>query len=623
MNAKELRNKYLSFFESKGHVIIPSASLVPQNDATVLFTTAGMQPLVPFLMGQTHPSGNRLANLQKCLRTGDIDEVGDNTHCTFFQMLGNWSLGDYFKEESIAWSYEFLTSKDWLNLPLEKLSFTVYEGGNGLEQDNVAIETWKAQGVPAEKITALGKDNFWSAGATGPCGPSSEIFYWTGDDDPKTQNPDEDERWVEIWNNVFMAYERYEDGSLTELAKQNIDTGMGFERTLAVLNGMKSPFETDLFTDIIGKVEILTGKSYSDNQKAMRIVADHMRASVFLIGDENPTTPGNVDQGYILRRFIRKSMIVLQKLGARAGSLGEVAQTIIDSYVEMYPELGERNSFIVKEVTNEETKFANTLEKGLLLLQRQIANGFLGQLRQKDVSAFEKFKGSNVIALLDHLSEYGFSEVSLKAKWLFDMFQSHGMPVEVTIEEIEGYGLTVLEKESLLAEFETLFKAHQDKSRAGAQQKFKGGLADTSEATVRLHTATHLLNEALRKVISRDIVQRGSNITPQRLRFDFKFERKLTADEVKAVEREVQKQIDAAHEITVEKMTPLKAQELGAQSEFGAKYPEQVTVYDIGPYSKEICMGPHVKNTSELGKFTIKKEESSASGIRRIKAVLA
>jgi alanyl-tRNA synthetase len=599
MNARELKQKYLDFFKSKDHVVIPSASLIPLNDSTVLFTTAGMQPLVPFLMGEKHPLGVRLVDIQKCLRTVDFENIGDNTHHTFFQMLGNWSLGDYFKKESIAWSFEFLTSPDWLNLPLNKLAFTVYEGKGNVPRDEESALLWKELGVPEGRIAYLGEDNFWSAGETGPCGPSSEIFYWSGDEEAPETFDEDDERWVEIWNNVFMTYNRKEDGELEALEMKNVDTGMGFERTLAVLDGKKSAYETDLFMPIIKQIEKLSGKKYyfqkgdlgleempecwETDMLSMRVIADHIRAAVFLMGDENGVTPSNVDQGYILRRLIRKAIRLGKLLGIEENFTSKLAEVVIEDYSESYPELKQNQEKILNGLRLEEEKFKVTLEKGLTKFSRMAEKG--------DINGTDAFL----------------------------LFQSYGFPIEMTEELAEEKGIKVDSKA-----FEEEYNKHQELSRKGAEQKFKGGLADDSEQTTKLHTTTHLLNEALKKVLKNpDIAQRGSNITPDRLRFDFNFDRKLTAEEKQAIEDEVNRVISEGMEVTREEMKTEDALKAGAHGEFGAKYPEKVSVYTIGKdYSKEICMGPHVKNTSELGKFKIKKEESSSAGVRRIKAVL-
>ncbi len=580
MKAKDLMDKYFEFFEKNGHVLIPSASIIPKDDPSVLFTTAGMQPLAPYFTGQKHPQGKRLVDVQKCMRTVDFENIGDNTHQTFFQMLGNWSLGDYFKEESIKWSFEFLTSKEWLGLPLEKLSFTVFEGDKTVAKDTEAAKIWESLGVPKEKITFLGEDNFWSAGETGPCGPSSEIFYWTGDENPKTQNPDEDERWVEIWNNVFMTYNKKEDGSIEELPNKNIDTGMGFERTLAVLSGKKSAYETDLFLPIIEKIEEVSGSKYTKHQKEMRIIADHVRAATFILGDDNAVTPSKVDAGYILRRLIRRAVRFGNMVGYEA-SLFDLAKVVVKKYSNLYPELKKNKKRIYSEIQKEEEKFKKTLEKGLREFEKMS--------KQKEISGKDAFL----------------------------LFQSYGFPLEMT-EEMADEKKIKVDTEAFFKEYEE----HQKLSRTGAEKKFKGGLADLSDGTIRLHTATHLLNEALRKVISKEIHQRGSNITPERLRFDFSFDRKLTAEEKKAVEDEVNRVIDLGLPVTRKELPIKEAEKLGAQKEFGAKYGDTVTVYSVGDYSIEFCGGPHVKNTKEIGHFKIIKEQSSSAGVRRIKAVV-
>ncbi len=577
MDPKTLREKYFKFFQSKEHTLIQSASLIPQNDASVLFTTAGMQPLAPYFLGEKHPKGVRVVDVQKCLRTVDIDEVGDNTHHTFFQMLGNWSFGDYFKKESIEWSFEFLTKELGINLSM--LAFTVYKGGNGLSKDDESADVWRSLGVSNDRLAYLGKDNFWSAGETGPCGPSSEIFYWTGDEKAPTKYDSEDERWVEIWNNVFMSYNRLKDGSLEELKQKNVDTGMGFERTLAVLNGKKSAYETELFSGVISKIEELSGKKYS-GQKEIRIIADHIRSAVFVLGDENSVTPSNVDRGYILRRLIRRAVRYGKVIGIDAMFLVQLAEIVIKEYSDYYSELNINQNLIVSELKKEEEKFALTLEKGL--------------------KEFEKMSSKDI-----------------SGKDAFLLFQSYGFPYEMTEELAAENGIKV-DQEA----FDKEFEQHQSTSRTAAAGKFKGGLSDDSEEVVRMHTATHLLLEALRRVVSDDIRQRGSNITPERLRFDFSFDRKLTDEEKKAVEDEVNRVIGLKLDVVRKEMPINEAEKLGAQKEFGAKYPDMVSVYFVGDYSKEFCGGPHVSNTSEIGKFKIKKEQSSSAGVRRIKAVI-
>ena len=580
MNAKELRDKYLSFFLSKDHVVIPSASLVPRDDPSVLFNTAGMQPLVPYLSGQPHPLGKRLVNIQKCLRTVDFENIGDNTHHTFFQMLGNWSLGDYFKKEAISWSFEFLTGKKWLNLPLKMLAFTVYEGDKTVPRDTESYELWKSLGVSVERIVFLGKDNFWIAGESGPCGPSTEMFYWTGDGNAPTKFDPNDNRWVEIWNDVFMQFNKGKDKSITPLKQKNVDTGMGFERTLAVLSGKKSAYETDLFQPVIKQIEKLSGKKYKDHQREIRIVADHVRAATFILGDDNAVTPSNVDRGYVLRRLIRRAVRYARLLGMQE-SLKVLAELVVKDYGDYYTELRQNKERVFTELQNEEQKFAQTLEKGLREFEKMADKG--------DISGKDAFL----------------------------LFQSYGFPLEMT-EELADEKKVKVDVEGFLAEFQK----HQELSRKGAEQKFKGGLADLSEATIRLHTATHLLNEALRKVIDPKIKQRGSNITPERLRFDFSFDRKLTQEEVKKVEDEVNRVIKKQMPVVCKEMTKEQAVKIGAEMEFGQKYPDKVTVYFMGDYSKEFCGGPHVKNTKEVGKFKIVKEEACSAGVRRIKAVV-
>ena len=585
MKATELKSKYLAFFKSKGHAIIPSASLVPENDPTVLFTTAGMHPLVPFLMGQPHPLGKRLTDVQKCVRTGDIDDVGDATHLTFFEMLGNWSLGDYFKKEAITWSYEFLTSKEWLAIPKDRLAFTCFAGDNDAPKDTESQQIWLSLGVPSERIAFLPKeDNWWGpAGLTGPCGPDTEIFFWKDNSTPapKVFDP-KDKCWVEIWNNVFMQYDKQTDGTFAPLAKKCVDTGMGVERTTLALQGKDNVYETEIFQPLFQKLNEIRGiETFAESSlKHYRIISDHIRTATFMLGDERPIVPSNTDRGYILRRLLRRTIRKMKDMNQNSSAA--LAEVVINQYKKEYPLLEEKKQFILDEIKKEEEKFRKTLDKGESRLQ-VLTEG------KKDISG----------------------------KDAFDLFQSYGYPLEMTIEAAKELGVQVDVKE-----FDKLFSEHQSKSRAGAEQKFKGGLADNSERTVRLHTATHLLNEALRKVVDKNIVQKGSNITAERARFDFNFDRKLTPEEVKAVEAEVNRVINLALPVTITEMSPDEAKAKGAQSEFGQKYPPKVTVYKMGDYSMEICMGPHVKNTKEVGKFTIQKEESSAARIRRIKATV-
>ena len=581
MNADKLQDKYFRFFKSKKHAVIPSASLVPVNDATVLFNTAGMQPLVPYLQGTKHPQGTRLVNVQKCLRTVDFENIGDNTHHTFFQMLGNWSLGDYFKKEAIEWSFEFLTGKQWLNIPLSVLAVTVFEGDKVIPRDEESYSLWCGLGMPEKRIAFVGKDNFWIAGETGPCGPSTEMFYWTGEGKAPERFDPSDLRWVEIWNDVFMAFQKREDGSVVPLKQKNVDTGMGLERTLAVLNGKKSAYETDLFLPIIQVIETMSRKKYSQEQRAMRIIADHIRASVFILGDENAVLPSNVDRGYILRRLIRRAIRYGKMIGITAAFIGELAKVVIISYGALYPELEHHKEKIIDELCKEEQKFGKTLDNGLKEFEKMAARG------------------------------------NLSGEDAFLLFQSYGFPLEMTEELAQEKKVTVDVKT-----FYAAYEQHKALSRVGAEAKFKGGLADTSAIVIRMHTATHLLNEALRKVISTTIHQRGSNITPERLRFDFSFERKLTAEEVKKVEEEVNRIIKKDLPVIRKEMTKEQALKIGAEMEFGQKYPDKVSVYFVGDYSKEFCGGPHVTHTGEIGHFKILKEEACAAGVRRIKAVV-
>jgi alanyl-tRNA synthetase len=580
MNRKELIKKYIEFFEKHDHARIKNSSLVPENDPTVLFTTAGMHPLVPYLLGEKHPQGDRVCNVQRCIRTVDIEEVGDTTHHTFFEMLGNWSIGDYFKKEAIEMSYEFLT--EVLGLPKERLAFTVFEGNDNAPKDEEAAGIWMKQGVAKERIAYLpAEDNWWGpAGQTGPCGPCTEMFYWKPNDiaAPEVFDP-EDDNWVEIWNDVLMEYNKDSDGNYNKAAQQNVDTGMGTERTVAVLNGLEDNYLADMWWPIIEKIEELSSKEYKGNEREMRIIADHVKASVFIIADG--ITPGNADQAYVLRRLIRRAVMNLRKLGFVGTDLiRPIAEVVFDIYDE-YSILQDNREKILKEFDMEEERFEKTLEQGLKVFEK--------------VSK-EKINGKNA----------------------FLLYQSYGFPIEMTLEMAEEKGIEVDEDG-----FREELKKHQELSRTASAGKFKSGLADNSEATTRLHTACHLLNEALREVLgSKDIYQRGSNITPDRLRFDFNFDRKLTDEEKKAVEDLVNEKISEGLEVTMEEMSVDEARAQGAVGVFDDKYGEKVKVYSVGDFSKELCAGPHVENTSELGHFKIKKEQSSSAGVRRIKAVL-
>ena len=592
LTAKELRQLYLDFFRSKGHAVISSASLIPENDPTVLFTTAGMHPLVPYLMGEKHQEGKRLCDVQKCVRTGDIDEVGDSSHCTFFEMLGNWSLGDYFKKESIAFSWEFLTDEKWLGIPKDKLYFTCFEGDKDAPCDTVAHDRWVEMGVDPSHIVYLPKKHNWwgPAGQTGPCGPDTEIFYDTGRPScgPDCKAGCDCGKYLEIWNNVFMEYNKVADGVFEPLEQKNVDTGMGLDRTVATLQGVESVFDTDAFSGIIALIAELSHKGYKDDPettRAFRIIADHTRCAVFILGDQRGVTPSNVDQGYILRRLIRRSIRFASQLNMPRYALCTIAERVIDQYGEVYPELNENREKILTELRKEENRFADTLKKGIKEFHKLVAN----------------LEGTEI----DGVSA-------------FHLYDTYGFPIELTVELAKEKGVTVDEKG-----FAAAFEEHQKKSQAGAEQRFKGGLADNSEATAALHSATHLLQAALRKVLHDDTVsQKGSNITAERLRFDFSFGRKVTDEELREVERLVNEAIAAKVPITCEEMTVDEAKAKGAIGLFESKYGEKVKVYTMGPFSKEICGGPHAKNTGDLGRFEIKKEEASSSGVRRIKAVL-
>lgn len=585
MEKANLKDLYINFFVENGHVQIPSAPVVPENDPSVLFNTAGMQPLVPYLMGQKHPLGTRLCDYQKCIRTNDLESIGDKTHHTFFEMLGNWSLGDYFKKESITWSFEFLTKV--LNIPVEKLAVTVFEGNDEVPRDEESANVWKSLGIPSERISYLDKDNnFWIAGEVGPCGPDTEIFYWRSNDPVPQKHDPEDERWVEIWNNVFMQYERHQDGTVTELPHKNVDTGMGVERTVAILEGVDDNYLTSIWKDIVDKIEEMSNTTYAENAKSIRIIADHIRTAVFISGDNSGIKPSNTDQGYILRRLIRRMIRHAKKIGIDLESDFErtLALMIIEKYAKYYDELEKNKEVILDVLTNELKKFNRTLEKGLREFEKIVAN---------------------------------LQEPKLNKDLAFKLYDTYGFPLELTVELAEEKGITVDK-----VGFEQKFKEHQEKSRAGSEQRFKGGLAGDGEVETKYHTATHLLNAALKEVISKDVHQRGSNITVERMRFDFNCDHKLTDEEKQKVEDLVNEWIKQEIPVTVEEMSKQQAIDSGAECMFIEKYPDMVTVYSIGNVSKELCGGPHVQNTKELGHFKIKKEEASSAGVRRIKAIL-
>jgi len=584
--AKEIREKYLEFFQSKGHKIIESASVIPENDPTVLFTTAGMHPLVPYLLGEPHPAGTRLTDVQKCIRTGDIESVGDDTHCTFFEMLGNWSLGDYFKKEAITWSFEFLTSEKWLNLPKEKLYFTVFAGDNDAPRDMEAYNYWVEAGVDPTHIFFLDKKHNWwgPAGQTGPCGPDTEMFIDTGKEKCcENCNPScSCGKYVEIWNDVFMQYNKTKEGTFEPLKQKNVDTGMGLERILVALNG-GSVFDTDLYSEIMAKIDELVVKTTEDDVSKKRIIADHIRTATIILGDRRGVTPSNVDQGYVLRRLIRRAIRYAMQLEMPENSIVKIAEVVIDKYADIYKEIGENRQKILTELDLEEKRFTKTLKQGEREFEKIVTK------------STDKIDGESA----------------------FHLYDTYGFPLELTIEMANEKGITVDEEG-----FKNYFEKHQEMSKAGSEQRFKGGLADNSEETAMLHTATHLLHAALRKVLGPQVAQKGSNITAERLRFDFSFERKMTAEEVAEVEKLVNEAISRKLEVVCEEMTVEEAKNNGAIGLFESKYGEKVKVYTMGDVSKEICGGPHAKNTGDLVNFKIKKEESSSAGVRRIKATI-
>jgi len=590
MTANELREKYLNFFEERGHKRLPSAPLIPENDPTVLFTTAGMHPLIPFLMGEKHPAGQRLCDVQKCLRTDDIDEVGDIAHLTFFEMLGNWSLGDYFKKEAIEWSYEFLTSPHWLGLEKEKLAISCFGGDDVVPKDEESAQLWQNVGIPKERIAFLGrKENWWGPiGETGPCGPDTEMFYWVGKDrSPKIFNP-QDPNWVEIWNDVFMTYNKTKEGKYEILQQKNVDTGMGLERTLAVINHLSSVFETELFVPIIKKIEEISNKKYEDFSKEFRIVADHLKASIFLLAER--LEPSNVERGYILRRLIRRAIRFGRLLGIKDFFAFKLVEPVLTIYGETYPELKENKDFIEEQLVREEEKFSKTLSKGLGLFER------LAQ-----------------------------SQKAISGKEAFDLYQSYGFPLELIKELAKEKNIEVD-----IQGFQEEFKRHQELSRTASAGMFKGGLASHSEKAIKYHTATHLLHKALQEVLGEEVKQRGSNINEERLRFDFSCTQKPTPEQLKKVEEIVNQKIQENLSVIMKEMKLEEAQKIKATGLFNEKYGERVKVYFIGrpedglenAYSKEICGGPHVTNTSVLGHFKIIKEEAVSHGVRRIKAIL-
>ena len=583
MDSKELREKFLDFFKGKGHTIIPSASLIPENDPTVLFTTAGMHPLVPFLLGEKHPAGSKLANVQVCIRTADIDEVGDEVHHTFFEMLGNWSLGDYWKKEAIEWSYEFLTDKKWLGLERDKLAISVFTGDDDAKRDDESVKIWKNLKIPEKRLAYLPKkDNWWGpAGKVGPCGPDTEMFYWVGKESVPSEFDPKDKKWVEIWNDVFMQYFKNMDGRYEPLSQKNVDTGMGLERMLSAINGFSDDYKTDIFLPIIEEIEKLSVKKYEDNKKEFRIIADHIKAAAFIIGDKRGVEPSNLGQGYVVRRLIRRAIRYGKILNLPEYFFVPLIKKVIEIYGEAYPEIKRKENDIITIVQREEEKFEKTLEEGL--------------------KQFEK---------------------GLDA---FELYTTYGFPLELTMELAKEKRKTID-----VEEFNKKFKEHQELSRTASAGMFKGGLADAGMQATKYHTATHLLLAALRRVLGDHVYQRGSNINAERLRFDFSHPQKMTAEEIKEVEDIVNQKIKEDLEVICKEMSLEEAKGKGVMGVFENKYGERVKVYTIGnsstssepSFSREICGGPHVKKTSELGKFKIIKEESSAAGVRRIRAIL-
>lgn len=604
ITADELRTKYLTFFQSKGHTLISGASLIPENDPTVLFTTAGMHPLVPYLMGkQEHPAGTRLTDVQKCVRTGDIDEVGDSAHLTFFEMLGNWSLNDYFKKEAINWSYEFLTQQ--LGFSPDQLSVTVFKGEDGIPADEEAVEIWKGLGIPDERIYRLPReDNWWGpAGETGPCGPDTEMFIDTGKErcGPDCRPGCHCGKYIEIWNDVFMQYNKNEEGKFVPLGRHNVDTGMGVERTICMMNGLDTVYDTDVFQPIMAKIKELSGKTefVGDEVRSSRVVADHMRTSTFILGDQKGgVTPGNIGANYVLRRLIRSAVRHARKLGIAPGFTEKMAYVIIDEYKHVYPELEQNRERVISELLQEESRFSKTLDEG----KREFDKCISGIQRKND------FMASKDPAYV--------KDTTISGKQAFKLYDTYGYPLEMTVELAAEIGFTVD-----VDGYNEAFKKHQELSRANVGSA-KSGLAEHSEETTALHTATHLLHAALKQVLGEHCNQKGSNITAERLRFDFTHGEKMTPEQIKAVEDLVNEQIKKDIKITREMMTIEEAKEAGATALFAAKYGEQVSVYTMGDFSKEVCTGPHLEHTGDMGVFKIKKEESSSAGVRRIKAVL-
>ncbi len=625
ITAKELRERYLQFFREKGHQIIPGASLIPEHDPTVLFTTAGMHPLTPFLLGEKHPAGQKLADVQKCVRTGDIDSVGDSWHLTFFEMLGNWSLGDYWKKEAIEWSFEFLTEKKWLGIPAGKLSITVFAGDKDAPEDKESAKIWQKLGILKERIYYLPKEeNWWGpAGQTGPCGPCTEVFYDTGKEkcNSNCRPGCSCGKYAEIWNDVFMEFNKIAAGKFEKMPMQNVDTGMGLERTISVLNGKKDAFDNELFLPLIQKIEELSGKKYGESPeitRAMRIIADHIKAATFILGDEKGLTPSNVGAGYVLRRLIRRAVRNGFSLGIKEIFTSKIAEEVTKIYQDTYTELKKNKEFIINQLVQEEEKFKKTLERGLGVLDKELKAQIIRPGQPYKVQPVSLIQGPGDIQMWD------IRPSIITGKWLFDFYQTLGFPPQMIIEELKlrGYYFTLKEYEELINDFEEEMQKHQELSRTASAGMFKGGLADASEQTIKYHTAAHLMLAALRKVFGENVLQKGSNITSERLRFDFSYSEKVTPEQIKQIEDLVNEKIKQDLPVVCEELSLEEAKEKGAMGVFDSKYGDRVKVYTIDDFSREICGGPHVNRTSELGKFKIIKEESASAGVRRIKAIL-
>lgn len=611
MESNDIRKAYLDFFQKKEHALIPSAPLVPENDPSVLFNTAGMQPLVPYLLGKPHPMGKRIVDVQKCVRTSDIDEVGDDTHLTFFEMLGNWSLGDYFKRESVAWSWEFLTSKEWLGLDPAMISVTVFEGDDNAPRDEESAEIWKSVGMPAGKIAYLpAEDNWWAAGPTGPCGPDTEIFYWVGEGAPQGNKGTRPKEWMEIWNNVFMQYNRIDAQTLEKLPIPCVDTGMGLERTIVALNGMKSVYETDAFVDVLAAVRNIVGTE-NYNERGARIIADHLRAAMHIISDG--VVPKNVDQGYILRRLIRRAIREFYKMGYEKSVIAEISKLYITKFEDIYEPVKKNAENILAELTKEEDKFHQTLSRGLKELEKFFSNPEGNYATRRVGDEIQKAD----VYINDEIADI-----------VFDLYQTYGFPIEQVFEEFHEWGVAI-DRDKLQNMFDIRFKKHQELSRTGAEQKFKGGLADAGEQTVMLHTATHLMLAGLRKYLGDSVHQAGSNITAERTRFDFTYPEKVSREVLDQVEAYVNEAIAKGCSIMIEQMPKDEAKKAGVEGSFWEKYPDVVNVYTVratdgSVYSQELCGGPHVADTAAItGTFKIIKEEATSAGVRRIKATLA